>query len=248
MFASRLGYRGLPNGPAGGVYNETGACCSPATRRTCTPERRAGTQHRCPGCGEPGMEARPGGRAARRPIACSTPITSSGTRLVRACCAPPWRRPRSAAVTSALGALRETMSDLLRAGRASQAYAGMMSGLDIHYDLGEGHPLLGRRMPDLDLVTPAARGGCSACCTMPDRFSRSTSVSPACLDIAPWCGSACAGSTRATKARGTSGAGRGVCAHRGLDPSRRIRRVGGRRRQSGVQRRTNHLVRSPAAV
>jgi 3-(3-hydroxy-phenyl)propionate hydroxylase len=28
-----------------------------------------------------------------------------------------------------------------------------MSGLDIHYDLGEGHPLLGRRMPDLDLVT-----------------------------------------------------------------------------------------------
>ena len=29
----------------------------------------------------------------------------------------------------------------------------MQSGLDIHYDLGEGHPLLGRRMPDLDLVT-----------------------------------------------------------------------------------------------
>jgi 3-(3-hydroxy-phenyl)propionate hydroxylase len=28
-----------------------------------------------------------------------------------------------------------------------------MSGLDIHYDLGAGHPLLGRRMPDLDLVT-----------------------------------------------------------------------------------------------
>ena len=31
--------------------------------------------------------------------------------------------------------------------------AAEMSGLDIHYDLGEGHPLLGRRMPDLDLVT-----------------------------------------------------------------------------------------------
>jgi 3-(3-hydroxy-phenyl)propionate hydroxylase len=29
----------------------------------------------------------------------------------------------------------------------------MMSGLGIHYDLGKGHPLLGRRMPDLDLVT-----------------------------------------------------------------------------------------------
>ena len=31
--------------------------------------------------------------------------------------------------------------------------AGIISGLDIHYDLGEGHPLLGRRMPDLDLLT-----------------------------------------------------------------------------------------------
>ena len=31
--------------------------------------------------------------------------------------------------------------------------AAMMSGLDIHYDLGAGHPLLGRRMPDLDLAT-----------------------------------------------------------------------------------------------
>jgi hypothetical protein len=31
-------------------------------------------------------------------------------------------------------------------------YGAMMSGLDIHYDLGEGHPLLGRRMPDLDVV------------------------------------------------------------------------------------------------
>jgi hypothetical protein len=30
---------------------------------------------------------------------------------------------------------------------------GIISGLDIRYDLGEGHPLLGRRMPDLDLVT-----------------------------------------------------------------------------------------------
>ena len=32
-------------------------------------------------------------------------------------------------------------------------FAAMMSGLDIHYDLGPGHPLLGRRMPDLDIVT-----------------------------------------------------------------------------------------------
>ena len=32
-------------------------------------------------------------------------------------------------------------------------FAGMMSGLDIQYDFGAGHPLLGRRMPDLEIVT-----------------------------------------------------------------------------------------------
>jgi hypothetical protein len=37
-------------------------------------------------------------------------------------------------------------------------FLAMMSGLDIHYDLGQGHPLLGRRSPDLDLVT--ATVGC----------------------------------------------------------------------------------------
>ena len=51
-------------------------------------------------------------------------------------------------------ALRDTMSELLSMDEPRKRFAAMMSGLDIHYDLGEGHPLLGRRMPDLDLVTP----------------------------------------------------------------------------------------------
>src|SRR5260370_8193627 len=46
------------------------------------------------------------------------------------------------------------MSGLLSMDEPRKRIAAMMSGLDIHYDLGEGHPLLGRRMPDLDLVTP----------------------------------------------------------------------------------------------
>ncbi len=50
-------------------------------------------------------------------------------------------------------ALRETVSDLLKMDEPRKRYAAMMSGLDVHYDLGPGHPLLGRRMPDLDLVT-----------------------------------------------------------------------------------------------
>jgi hypothetical protein len=52
-----------------------------------------------------------------------------------------------------LDALRDTVSDLLSMDEPRKRYAAMMSGLDIHYKLGEGHPMLGRRMPDLDLVT-----------------------------------------------------------------------------------------------
>lgn len=51
-------------------------------------------------------------------------------------------------------ALRDILSELLSMDEPRRRFAAMMSGLDIHYDLGEGHALLGRRMPDLDLVTP----------------------------------------------------------------------------------------------
>src|SRR5687768_7061923 len=50
-------------------------------------------------------------------------------------------------------ALRETMAELLSMDEPRTRTAAMLSGLDIHYDLGEGHPLVGRRMPDLDLQT-----------------------------------------------------------------------------------------------
>ena len=50
-------------------------------------------------------------------------------------------------------ALADVVSELVTMDEPRKRLAGMISGLDIHYDLGEGHPLLGRRMPDLDLVT-----------------------------------------------------------------------------------------------
>lgn len=46
-------------------------------------------------------------------------------------------------------------AELLQLREARQRYGAMMSGLDVHYDLGQGHPLLGRRMPDLELLTEA---------------------------------------------------------------------------------------------
>jgi 2-polyprenyl-6-methoxyphenol hydroxylase-like FAD-dependent oxidoreductase len=50
-------------------------------------------------------------------------------------------------------ALADVVSELATMDEPRKRLAGIISGLDIHYDLGEGHPLLGRRMPDLDLVT-----------------------------------------------------------------------------------------------
>jgi 2-polyprenyl-6-methoxyphenol hydroxylase-like FAD-dependent oxidoreductase len=51
-------------------------------------------------------------------------------------------------------ALHKTFSELLALDEPRKRIAGMMSGLDVHYDLGTGHPLLGRRIPDLEVTTP----------------------------------------------------------------------------------------------
>jgi len=50
-------------------------------------------------------------------------------------------------------AMHDRLSELLKLDEPRKQYGGMMSGLDVHYDLGPGHPLLGRRMPDLDVIT-----------------------------------------------------------------------------------------------
>jgi 3-(3-hydroxy-phenyl)propionate hydroxylase len=45
------------------------------------------------------------------------------------------------------------MSEMPQKDEIRRQYVAMISGLDIRYKLGAGHPLLGRRIPDLDLVT-----------------------------------------------------------------------------------------------
>ena len=84
-----------------------------------------------------------------------------------------------------IDALRETMSDLLGMDEPRKRYAAMMSGLDIRYDLGEGHPLLGRRMPDLDLVTVG--GPRRAFTLLHDARTVLLNLGePGGLDITPW--------------------------------------------------------------
>ncbi|WP_372736799.1 FAD-dependent monooxygenase, partial [Nocardioides sp.] len=52
-----------------------------------------------------------------------------------------------------IAALRELTDALVAFDEPRRYVAGLLSGLDVHYDLGGGHPLHGRRMPDLDLIT-----------------------------------------------------------------------------------------------
>src|SRR5258708_16318814 len=82
-------------------------------------------------------------------------------------------------------ALRDTMSELLSMDEPRKRIAAMMSGLDIHYDLGDGHPLLGRRMPCLDLVT--AGGTVRVFTLLHDARPVLLNLGePGGFDIAPW--------------------------------------------------------------
>ncbi len=54
-------------------------------------------------------------------------------------------------------ALRATFGELLADPGARARMVGLLTGLDVAFDLGDGHPLLGRRVPDLDVRTPAGQ-------------------------------------------------------------------------------------------
>src|SRR5256885_2313601 len=81
--------------------------------------------------------------------------------------------------------LGDTIAELLTMEEPRRRFAAMMSGLGIHYDFGEGHPLLGRRMPDLDLVTPG--GTMRAFTLLYDAHAVLLNLGPPFgLDISPW--------------------------------------------------------------
>ena len=82
-------------------------------------------------------------------------------------------------------ALRESISGLLGIDEPRKRLAAEMSGLGIHYDLGGGHPLIGRRMPDLDLVT--ANGPLRVFILLHEaRPVLLNLAEPGGLDITPW--------------------------------------------------------------
>jgi 3-(3-hydroxy-phenyl)propionate hydroxylase len=82
-------------------------------------------------------------------------------------------------------ALGDIVSELLGMDEPRRRLAAEMSGLGIHYDLGEGHPLLGRRMPDLDLTT--ANGPLRVFTLLHDARPVLLNLGePGGLDITPW--------------------------------------------------------------
>jgi 2-polyprenyl-6-methoxyphenol hydroxylase-like FAD-dependent oxidoreductase len=88
-------------------------------------------------------------------------------------------------VDDRIEALRESVSELLSMDEPRRRFAAMMSGLDIHYELGEGHPLLGRRMPDLDVMT--ADGPLRVFALLRDARPVLLDLgAPGSMDITPW--------------------------------------------------------------
>ena len=84
-------------------------------------------------------------------------------------------------------ALSDTISEFLSMDEPRKRLAAEMSGLGVHYDLGEGHPLLGRRMRDLDLVT--ASGPVRVFTLLHDARSVLLNFGePGGFDITPWAG------------------------------------------------------------
>ena len=147
-------------------------------------------------------------------------------------------------------ALRDTMAELLSMDEPRKHIAGMHSGLDIHYDLGEGHPLLGRRMPDLDLVTarPNARIRlASRCSARPPRLRRRRQ--PRQLAVV---GSSVGDRRRPCRRMGAAGPRPGAFTHRGAGQTRRACRLGRRRHGRRTPRRTDQVGRtaltSPSSV
>jgi FAD binding domain-containing protein/aromatic ring hydroxylase-like protein len=82
-------------------------------------------------------------------------------------------------------ALGEVLAEFIKLEEVRKRVAAERAGLDIHYDLGEGHPLLGRRMPDLDLIT--ASGPLRVFALLHDGRPVLLNLGePGGLDVGPW--------------------------------------------------------------
>ncbi|MGY3442110.1 3-(3-hydroxy-phenyl)propionate hydroxylase [Bradyrhizobium sp. USDA 4473] len=124
-------------------------------------------------------------------------------------------------------ALDEFVRELLSMDEPRRRFAAMMSGLDIRYDFGSGHPLLGRRLPDLDLVT--AGGPVQAFTLLHLAWPVLLNFGePASVDLTGWTDRVSAGRRRLWRRMGASGDRHRCGPDRGAGAARRLRGVGRR--------------------
>ena len=131
-------------------------------------------------------------------------------------------------------ALRDTIAELLGMDEPRRRFAAMMSGLDIHYDLGEGHPLLGRRMPDLDLITD--NGPLRVFTLLHDARPVLLNLGePGGFDITPWADRVQLIDAKYDGVWELPALGVGHRSHRRVDSARRVCGLGGRRAPAGTR-------------
>jgi hypothetical protein len=82
-------------------------------------------------------------------------------------------------------ALTRIVDELMPMDEPRTLLAARIHGLDLAYDVGEGHPLLGRRMPDLDLDTADGRTRVSTLLHDAEPLLLDLGE-PARIDLAPW--------------------------------------------------------------
>ena len=146
-------------------------------------------------------------------------------------------------VDDRIEALRDTVSELLSMDEPRRRFAAMMSGLDIHYDLGEGHPLLGRRMPDLDLTT--ANGPLRVFTLLHDARPVLLNLGgPGSIDIGPWADRVQFDRRGIPRFVGATGDRCGHGSRWCPDSARRICGLGGRSSRDGALRSPDHVVRT----
>ena len=142
-------------------------------------------------------------------------------------------------------AVLDDLADLLAMDEPRRHFAGMLSGLDLHYDLGDGHPVVGRRMPDLDLRTAGADA---------EHDARVRAAARRPTGAARLRGGRCrrrgtphrAPAPRGRHRRRHVGAAGARCGHGAggrAHPTRRLRRLGRRARRPRPRRRAGDVVR-----
>jgi hypothetical protein len=139
-------------------------------------------------------------------------------------------------------ALGETLAALLAMEEPRRRMAAETSELGIHDDLGAGHPLLGRRMPDLDLTL--AGSPCRAFALL--HAARPVLLNlrePGAFDLSRWCGRIVAIAASYGGPWTLPVIGPGVRPPRS-GPARRLRRLGGKRHAGWAHGGTEPLLRT----